>query len=40
MYVGLIYGTVYCYERLTWTNQAKLRVFKQQYVDHAARKLR
>lgn len=37
---GLIYGTVYCYERLTWTNQAKLRVFKQQYVDHAARKLR
>lgn len=37
---GLIYGSVYCYERLTWTNQAKLRVFKQQYVDHAARKLR
>jgi hypothetical protein len=37
---GMIYGSVYLYERLTWTNQAKLRVFKQQYVDHAARKLR
>jgi len=37
---GAIYGTVYLYERLTWTNQAKLKEFKRQYVDHAARKLR
>merc|ERR1712242_616634 len=35
-----IYGTVYLYERITWTNQAKLKEFKRQYVDHAARKLR
>ena len=35
-----IYGGVYLYERLTWTNQAKLKEFKRQYVDHAARKLR
>jgi len=39
-FTGLIYGTVYTYERLTWTNQAKMRLFKRQYVDHAARKLR
>jgi len=37
---GAIYGAVYLYERLTWTNQAKLKEFKRQYVDHAARKLR
>ena len=37
---GMIYGSVYLYERLTWTNQAKLKEFKRQYVDHAARKLR
>merc|ERR1712083_452920 len=37
---GALYGTIYAYERLTWTNQAKLREFKRQYVDHAARKLR
>jgi len=37
---GALYGTVYAYERLTWTNQAKLKEFKRQYVDHAARKLR
>ena len=35
-----LYGCVYGYERLTWTNQAKLKEFKRQYVDHAARKLR
>ena len=28
------------YERLTWTTQAKLKEFKRQYVEHAARKLR
>merc|ERR1712002_300296 len=37
---GALYGTIYAYERLTWTNQAKLKEFKRQYVDHAARKLR
>jgi len=37
---GAIYGAVYLYERVTWTNQAKLKEFKRQYVDHAARKLR
>ena len=37
---GMIYGSVYLYERLTWTNQAKLKEFKRQYVEHAARKLR
>jgi len=37
---GLLYGSVYMYERLTWTNTAKLREFKRQYVEHAARKLR
>ena len=37
--VGL-YGGIYMYERLTWTNQAKCKEFKKQYVDHAARKLR
>ena len=35
-----IYGGIYAYERLTWTNTAKCREFKRQYVDHAARKLR
>ena len=37
---GAIYGSIYLYERATWTNQAKLKEFKRQYVDHAARKLR
>merc|ERR1711902_173615 len=35
-----IYGGIYLYERLTWTNTAKCREFKRQYVEHAARKLR
>ena len=35
-----IYGGVYMYERMTWTNNAKCKEFKRQYVDHAARKLR
>jgi len=39
-FTGMVYGVVYSYERLTWTNQAKMRLFKRQYVDHAARKLR
>jgi len=37
---GGLYGCVYLYERLTWTHQAKLKEFKRQYVEHAARKLR
>ncbi|CAH1972897.1 unnamed protein product [Acanthoscelides obtectus] len=37
---GGIYGCLYLYERLTWTNKAKERAFKKQYVDHATRKLR
>ena len=35
-----VYGAIYGYERLTWTTQAKLKEFKRQYVEHAARKLR
>lgn len=37
---GAIYGCLYMYERLTWTNKAKERQFKKQYVDHATRKLK
>uniref|UniRef100_A0A336K1Q3 CSON010945 protein n=1 Tax=Culicoides sonorensis TaxID=179676 RepID=A0A336K1Q3_CULSO len=38
--VGCIYGCVYLYERLSWTNTAKEKCFKNQYVRHATRKLR
>lgn len=34
-----VYVIVYTYERLTWTNKAKERTFKKQYVNHATRKL-
>jgi mitofusin len=37
---GVVYGALYLYERLTWTNKAKEREFKRQYVEHATRKLR
>lgn len=37
---GAIYGCIYLYERLTWTNKAKEREFKRQYVAHATKKLR
>lgn len=37
---GAIYACLYAYERLTWTNKAKERFFKKQYVDHATKKLR
>lgn len=37
---GAIYGSLYLYERLTWTNKAKEREFKRQYVDHATKKLK
>lgn len=37
---GAVYGALYFYERLTWTNGAKEREFKRQYVAHATQKLR
>ncbi|CAK9799322.1 Transmembrane GTPase Marf [Anthophora quadrimaculata] len=37
---GGIYGALYLYERLTWTNKAKEREFKRQYVAHATKKLK
>ncbi|OAD54754.1 Transmembrane GTPase Marf [Eufriesea mexicana] len=37
---GVIYGALYLYERLTWTNKAKEREFKNQYVSHATKKLK
>ncbi|XP_059485368.1 transmembrane GTPase Marf [Neocloeon triangulifer] len=37
---GAIYGCLYMYERLTWTNKAKERSFKKQYVNHATNKLK
>ena len=37
---GGLYAALYVYERLTWTNNAKCKEFKRQYVEHAARKLR
>ena len=35
-----VVGCVYIYERLSWTNKAKERAFKQQYVAFARQKLR
>ena len=35
-----VYGGIYMYERMTWTNNAKCKEFKKQYVGHAAQKLR
>ncbi|KRT81583.1 hypothetical protein AMK59_6130 [Oryctes borbonicus] len=37
---GAIYSCLYLYERLTWTNKAKEKTFKKQYVSHATRKLK
>lgn len=37
---GILYGSVYLYERLSWTNAAKEKAFKNQYVQHATRKLK
>nr|CAB3263789.1 mitofusin-2 [Phallusia mammillata] len=33
------YGTLYAYERLTWTSRAKERALKRQFVEHASDKL-
>ncbi|XP_022918144.1 transmembrane GTPase Marf isoform X2 [Onthophagus taurus] len=37
---GAVYSCLYLYERLTWTNKAKEKSFKKQYVSHATRKLK
>ncbi len=37
---GAVYGLLYLYERLTWTNHARERAFKRQYVDYATSKLK
>ncbi|TDG42161.1 hypothetical protein AWZ03_011414 [Drosophila navojoa] len=38
--IGALYGCIYLYERLSWTNSAKERAFKSQYVRHATKKLK
>ncbi|XP_055388687.1 transmembrane GTPase Marf isoform X2 [Condylostylus longicornis] len=38
--IGALYGCVYLYERLSWTNSAKERTFKGQYIRHATKKLK
>ncbi|XP_069367503.1 mitofusin-1 isoform X3 [Paralichthys olivaceus] len=35
-----LYGLLYLYEKLTWTDISRERVLKQQFVEHAARRLR
>lgn len=35
-----LYGLLYLYEKLTWTDISRERALKQQLVDHAARRLR
>ncbi|KAG1668100.1 Transmembrane GTPase Marf [Nymphon striatum] len=35
-----LYGLLFLYEKLTWTNKAKERCLKKQYVKHATKKLR
>ncbi|NP_001088450.1 mitofusin 1 S homeolog isoform X2 [Xenopus laevis] len=36
----LAYGSLYLYERLTWTTRAKEKAFKRQFVNYAAQKLK
>ncbi|EDV92431.1 transmembrane GTPase Marf isoform X2 [Drosophila grimshawi] len=38
--IGALYGCIYLYERLSWTNSTKERTFKGQYVRHATKKLK
>lgn len=38
--VGAVYTSLYLYERLSWTNSAKEKTFKGQYVRHATSKLK
>ncbi|XP_042284170.1 mitofusin-1 isoform X4 [Thunnus maccoyii] len=35
-----LYGLLYLYEKLTWTNASRERVLKQQFMEHAAHRLR
>ncbi|XP_054483406.1 mitofusin-1 isoform X2 [Anoplopoma fimbria] len=35
-----LYGLLYLYEKLTWTNASRERALKGQFVEHAARRLR
>ncbi|XP_077956198.1 mitofusin-1 isoform X7 [Gasterosteus aculeatus] len=35
-----LYGLLYLYEKLTWTDGSRERALKQQFVEHAARRLR
>ncbi|XP_076600908.1 mitofusin-1 isoform X3 [Chaetodon auriga] len=35
-----LYGLLYLYEKLTWTNASRERALKQQFVEHAALRLR
>uniref|UniRef100_A0A3B4TQR0 Mitofusin-1-like n=1 Tax=Seriola dumerili TaxID=41447 RepID=A0A3B4TQR0_SERDU len=35
-----LYGLIYLYEKLTWTDASRERALKQQFVEHAARRLR
>uniref|UniRef100_A0AAQ5XBI1 Dynamin-type G domain-containing protein n=1 Tax=Amphiprion ocellaris TaxID=80972 RepID=A0AAQ5XBI1_AMPOC len=35
-----LYGVLYLYERLTWTDASRERALKRQFVEHAARRLR
>uniref|UniRef100_A0A671TYZ3 Dynamin-type G domain-containing protein n=1 Tax=Sparus aurata TaxID=8175 RepID=A0A671TYZ3_SPAAU len=35
-----LYGLLYLYEKLTWTNVSRERALKQQFVEHAAHRLR
>lgn len=35
-----VYGLLYLYEKLTWTDASRERALKQQFVEHAARRLR
>lgn len=37
---GAVYAGLYLYERVSWTNKAKERTFKRQYVEYASQKLR
>lgn len=37
--VGGVYCVLYTYERLMWSNSAKERAFKSQYVSYAGSKL-
>ncbi|XP_035526187.1 mitofusin-1-like [Morone saxatilis] len=35
-----LYGLLYLYEKLTWTNASRERVLKRQFVEHVAHRLR